>query len=192
MLYNKQSLQLIEFYHYKIIKLSNYQIIKLSNNTNKMDIETTIEALNSLIVINNDRIEGYKTANEETKETDLKMLFYQLSQTSIECRKELVGEVTRLGGTPEEGTRTTGKFFRVWMDVKAALTGNDRKAILDSCEYGEDAALETYKNVLIQDYHETNLKEQTMLNKHYALLKADHDKVKELRDAIANEKKLTE
>lgn len=153
-----------------------------------MEIEKTIEAFNSLIVINNDRIEGYKTANEETKETDLKMLFSNLMQTSVECRKELVEEVTRLGGTPDEGTRTTGKFFRVWMDVKAALTGNDRKSILDSCEFGEDAALETYKKVLIQDHQDTNSKEQDMLNKHYALLKSDHDKVKELRDTIANEK----
>lgn len=157
-----------------------------------MEIQKTIEALNSLIVINNDRIEGYKTANDETKETDLKMLFSDLMQTSVECRKELVKEVTQLGGTPDEGTRTTGKFFRVWMDVKAALTGNDRKSILDSCEYGEDAALKTYKNVLIQDLHEINFIEQDMLNKHYALLKADHDKVKGLRDAIANEKSLSE
>lgn len=153
-----------------------------------MDTEKTIEALNKLIEINNDRIEGYKTANEETDETDLKMLFSGLMQTSVDCRKELVAEVKSLGGTPDEGTRTSGKFFRVWMEVKAALTSNDRKAILDSCEYGEDTALETYKNVLIQDHHETNLKEQDMLNKHYSLLKADHDKIKELRDAIANEK----
>lgn len=153
-----------------------------------MDNEKTIEAFNSLIVINNDRIEGYKTANEETKETDLKMLFSGFMQTSVDCRKELVAEVKKLGGTPDEGTRTTGKFFRVWMDVKAALTGNDRKAILDSCEFGEDAALETYKKVLIQDHQETNSKEQDMLNKHYALLKLDHDKVKQLRDAISNQK----
>lgn len=153
-----------------------------------MDIQKTIEAFNSLIVINNDRIEGYKTANEETKETDLKMLFSDLMQTSVDCRKELVAEVELLGGTPDEGTRVSGKFFRVWMEVKAALTGNDRKTILDSCEYGEDVALKTYKDVLIQDYHDTNSKEQNMLNKHYGLLKTDHDKVKELRDAIANQK----
>lgn len=157
-----------------------------------METQKTIEALNSLIVINNDRIEGYKTANDETKETDLKMLFSDLMQTSVECRKELVNEVTKLGGTPDEGTRTTGKFFRVWMDVKAALTGNDRKSILDSCEYGEDAALKTYKNVLIQDHEDTSLKQQDMLNKQYAVLKVDHDKVKKLRDAIANEKSVTE
>jgi uncharacterized protein (TIGR02284 family) len=150
--------------------------------------EAKIDALNTLIVINNDRIEGYKTANEEAQETDLKMLFADLRQTSVECRKELVEEVTKLGGTPDEGTRITGKFFRVWMDVKAAFTGNDRKTILDSCEYGEDAILETYKKVLIQDHQDISTMEQSMLNKHYALLKLDHDKVKELRDAMVNQK----
>lgn len=31
------------------------------------------------------------------------------------------------------------------MDVKAALTGKDRKAILNSCEYGEDIAKDSYE-----------------------------------------------
>ena len=157
-----------------------------------MEIEKTIEAFNSLIVINNDRIEGYKTAEAEAEETDLKMLFSDLMQTSIQNRKDLVAEVIRLGGTPDEGTRITGKFFRVWMDVKAAFTGNDRKAILDSCEYGENVILETYKNVLIQDHKDTNSSEQQMLNRHYGLLKADYEKIKELRDAINNGRRLEE
>ena len=157
-----------------------------------MDNEKRIEALNSLIVINNDRIEGYKTASQEAKETDLKMLFSNLSLTSVRCREELVAEVKRLGGTPDEGTRTTGKFFRVWMDVKAAFTGNDRKTILDSCEYGEDAALDAYRAVINQDHKDIDQNEQEMLNKQYALLKADHDKVKELRDMIKEEVKAGE
>jgi len=154
-----------------------------------MDNEKKIDLLNSLIVINNDRIEGYKTAEAEAEETDLKMLFSDLMETSVKNRKELVEEVKNLGGTPDEGTRTTGKFFRVWMDVKAAFTGNDRKTILDSCEYGEDVILETYKKTLIHEHKETNSNEQNMFNKHYALLKTDHDKIKQLRDAIVNEKK---
>lgn len=151
-----------------------------------MDNEKKIEVFNSLIVINNDRIEGYKTAEAEAQETDLKMLFSDLMETSVHNRKELVEEVKNLGGTPDEGTRVTGKFFRVWMDVKAAFTGNDRKTILDSCEYGEDVILETYKKTLIQDHQDTNSSEQAMLNKQYSLLKSDHDKVKQLRDAMAN------
>ncbi|WP_414655424.1 ferritin-like domain-containing protein [Flavobacterium sp.] len=131
-------------------------------------------------------MEGYKTAEAEAQETDLKMLFSDMMETSVQNRKELVEEVKNLGGTPDEGTRVTGKFFRVWMDVKAAFTGNDRKTILDSCEYGEDVILETYKKTLIHDHQDTNFSEQAMLNKQYALLKSDHDKVKQLRDAMAN------
>lgn len=109
-----------------------------------------------------------------------------MMETSVQNRKELVEEVKNLGGTPDEGTRVTGKFFRVWMDVKAAFTGNDRKTILDSCEYGEDVILETYKKTLIHDHQDTNFSEQAMLNKQYAVLKSDHDKIKQLRDAMAN------
>lgn len=147
-----------------------------------MDNVKTIEDLNSLIVINNDRIEGYKTASEEAKETDLKMLFSELIQTSIEAKSELIAAVVNLGGTPDNETRTDGKLYRVWMDIKAAFTGNDRKNILDSCVYGEEVALEAYKDVMDNEYNVTNFSHQQMLNNHYSQLQLDHVKVKQLRD----------
>lgn len=111
-------------------------------------------------------------------------MFFSFIVTSEQCRKELIAEIIKLGGIPNEGTRIIGKFFRVWMEVKAALTGRNRKAILDSCKYGEGIALETYKNVLIQDVHEINSMEQMMLNKHYEFLKTDYDTIIELRSGI--------
>ena len=90
-----------------------------------MEKEKTIEVLNTLITINNDRIEGYDTATKETDEQDLKTLFAEFTATSQKCKQELVTEVTKLGGKIAEGTMTSGKFFRVWMDVKAALTGKE-------------------------------------------------------------------
>jgi hypothetical protein len=36
-----------------------------------MNQENAIDALNKLIVINNDRIEGYETASKETEESEL-------------------------------------------------------------------------------------------------------------------------
>jgi uncharacterized protein (TIGR02284 family) len=147
-----------------------------------MENEETIDVLNTLITINNDRIEGYETAANETKEQDLKAFFNELKQTSIYCNKELSSEMTKLGGTATEGTKTTGKFFRVWMDVKAALTGNDRKTILNSCEYGEDAANETYEEALKNDAEYLSDDQQTMIKAQHTLLVADHNKVKTMRD----------
>lgn len=149
-----------------------------------MEKEKSIEVLNTLITINNDRIEGYETASKETEEQDLKTLFGKFISTSQKCKQELVSEVTRLGGEVAEGTMTSGKFFRVWMDVKAALTGKDRKAILDSCEYGEDVAVDTYNKALRNNIGDITAAQQTLLNAQQALIKADHDKVKYMRDAL--------
>jgi hypothetical protein len=66
-----------------------------------MNKEKTIEALNTLVVINNDRIEGYQTAATETEQKDLKELFLLFQVTSQKCKKELVAEITNLGGTPD-------------------------------------------------------------------------------------------
>lgn len=149
-----------------------------------MDNEKTIDVLNTLIQINNDRIEGYQTASNETEEHDLKNMFEKFTRTSEKNNQELSTEVTKLGGTPTDDTKNTGKFFRVWMDVKAALTGKDRKAILNSCEFGEDEALETYEDVQENDAERLSAEQKSMISSQYDLLKADHDTVKTMRDAL--------
>jgi uncharacterized protein (TIGR02284 family) len=148
--------------------------------------EKTIDVLNSLITINNDRIEGYKTASEETEENDLKSLFAAFISTSEKCKRELVEEVNKLGGEVAEGTKVSGKFFRVWMDVKAALTGKDRKAILNSCKFGENEAKETYKITLEDNLEYLTPEYQTMINDQKELLKADRKHIKTLRAEFAD------
>ena len=149
-----------------------------------MEDKKSIDVLNKLIEINNDRIEGYETASKETEETELKTLFAQLAQTSQECKAELINEVIQLGGDPVEGTKTSGKFFRAWMDVKSAITGKDRKAILNSCEYGEDVAVNTYKKVLENNTEDLTEDQLAMVEKQHDMIKADHDLVKSLRDSL--------
>lgn len=148
-----------------------------------MENEKTISVLNKLIEINNDRVEGYDTAAKETDSAELKSLFSGLQSTSTNNLSELRSQVSKLGGEPEEGTRITGKFFRAWMDVKAALTGNDRQTILNSCEFGEDKALETYEDVLNDDSSKLSGEQLEIVRNQQSKLRADHDKVKALRDA---------
>lgn len=149
-----------------------------------METQKTIDALNELVTINNDRIEGYKTAADETEEQDLKTLFFDFIRTSQKCKTELEDQVNRLSGKVAEGTMIAGKFFRAWMDVKAAFTANDRKVILDSCEFGEDAAVKTYQHVLEEHSEQLTPEQINIVRSQYDLIKADHDKVKSLRDAL--------
>ncbi|RYZ28665.1 MAG: PA2169 family four-helix-bundle protein [Chitinophagaceae bacterium] len=150
-----------------------------------MENSKQISALNNLIEINNDRVEGYETAAKETNDTDLQRLFATLKVTSFDNLSELRAEVLRLGGEVEEGTRVTGKFFRVWMDVKAALTGNNRGVILDSCEFGEDKALEAYETAL-ENRADLSSEQVMLIQSQQVKLRADHDRVKALRDQANN------
>ncbi|WKK74736.2 PA2169 family four-helix-bundle protein [Marivirga salinae] len=151
-----------------------------------MENKKAIDALNSLITINNDRIEGYENASEVTEEKDLKTLFAKFIATSQKCKQELIREVETMGGEIADGTKVTGKFFRAWMDVKAAITGKDRKAILNSCDNGDDKAIETYNDVIEDETEHLNTEQKNMIIAHKSLIKSDQDHVKSLRDALVD------
>lgn len=143
----------------------------------------TIETLNDLIQINNDRIAGYEKALEETKaeDADLKALFSSMISESHEIRLALGTEVNVLGGDMDHSTTTSGKLYRAWMDVKAVFTGRDRHTLLANCEAGEDAAQRAYKTALEEEDLPAYLRE--MIAEQQQTLKASHDQIKALRDA---------
>jgi len=143
----------------------------------------TIDVINDLVAINNDRIVGYEKALEEAeeKDQDLKSLFTSMIDESRKIRLELAGEVQSLGGEYDRGTSASGKLYRAWMDVKAVFTGHDRHTVLANCERGEDAAQSAYKDALKENKLPAYIR--TMLDTQKQTLKASHDKVKALRDA---------
>lgn len=81
----------------------------------------TIEALNSLIEINNNRIEGYAKACKYSKDKELKNILFQLMETCKRCKTELISEILQLGGVPSEGVTLTGRFFESWCTSKTPL-----------------------------------------------------------------------
>lgn len=149
-----------------------------------MNKSEAIDILNELVIINNDRIEGYETASEMTEEIELKNLFTEFAQTSRKCKRELMEELLKLGGSLAKGTKTTGKFFRAWMDVKAALTGKDRKTVIESCEYGEEKALETYNKAIREEVEHLTTEQQTIIGAQYASIKSDYDRLKSMNRTL--------
>ncbi|HLT41914.1 MAG TPA: PA2169 family four-helix-bundle protein [Sphingobacteriaceae bacterium] len=146
-------------------------------------ISNTAGVLNDLILINNDRIEGYHKAIEELKgtDTDLFNLFTSFITQSTDLKLALQSEVAALGEEIEEGTTTSGKIYRAWMEVKALFTGKDRQAVLEACEFGEDAAQKAYKEALESDEILENA--LRLISAQKLELKISHDKVKILRDS---------
>jgi uncharacterized protein (TIGR02284 family) len=150
-------------------------------NTN----EKTSDVVNELLVINNDRYQGYHKAAEETKDVSLRSLFMKLGEQSLQFKRELQSYVTgedHLDAAYDtDKTKASGKLYRVWMDIKAALSGNDRKAILSSCEYGEDVALKNYDEALDRT-DELQSDVLMTIQKQRSEIKQSHDMIKALRD----------
>ena len=140
--------------------------------------------LNDLIKINNDRIEGYQKAMEETKDTDvdLKAICKQMAEQSIKYVNELTQEVARLGEDATTNTTLSGKVYRVWMDLKAAVSGHSRKSVLENCEFGEDVAQKAYESALESDSYMTTEIRQLIASQK-SDLKASHDLIRNYRDA---------
>jgi uncharacterized protein (TIGR02284 family) len=146
----------------------------------------TIEILNDLILINNDRIEGYERALKELKEgdddTDLQLLFLRFIDDSRRYKVELGTEIAAFGQSMETGTSTGGKLHRAWIAVKETFTGHDRHSILEECEFGEDAIKKAYEEALNEVVLASYIRE--MLTEQESELIEAHDEIKELRDSV--------
>jgi uncharacterized protein (TIGR02284 family) len=148
-----------------------------------MENKIAIEVLNDLIKINNDRIAGYEKAAENVEKTDvmLKTLFYQIAEESQEYKKELSDRVLALGGEPATSSTTPGKIYHGWMDVKATFSGDDAKAMLEACEFGEDAAQKAYKQALDRS-EEYPASVRHLIEDQKNMLKMSHDLIRSRRD----------
>ncbi len=142
-----------------------------------------IDVLNNLVQINNDRIVGYQKAIEETRpeDNDLVAFFQRMIEESRSYKMEVQQVILPAGGVPDDNhTTNSGKLYRVWMGIKATFSGHSRQAVLDSCEYGENAVQRAYQEAL-QSFAEVNTGVRGLIIRQKASLGASHDLIKEFR-----------
>lgn len=150
--------------------------MEMNDNRNEL-----VSTLNDLVKINLDRVEGYNKAKEQaTENPELQTLFTQKAQQSEGFASELKHTISSLGGEYSNDSTTAGKIFRAWMDVKNTFT-NSKHSILESCEFGEDAALKAYKSSLESDAEIPSEIRQTIAEQQ-SQIQASHDTIKKYRD----------
>ncbi|WP_316738744.1 PA2169 family four-helix-bundle protein [Pedobacter aquatilis] len=145
--------------------------------------QKTVEVLNDLIEINNDRADGFDKAVKDIspENIDLKATFEQLSEQSRKNVTALAGLVGKHGENPDTGNTILGSIHRAWIDLKSSFGGDDRKSILEECERGEDAIKKAYKEALQEN--ELGEEVRNVLLEQQQGINASHDTIKALRDA---------
>ena len=101
----------------------------------KTDEITTLNTLTATLL---DSVNGYRDAAENSESGQFQELFRTNADERSRVAEDLRAEVRRLGGDPEDDQSTMGTLHQRWLDLKAAITGRDDKAIINEVERGED------------------------------------------------------
>ncbi|WP_266367175.1 ferritin-like domain-containing protein [Tellurirhabdus rosea] len=147
-----------------------------------MSNEDINDVLSDLVLINNDRIQGYERAAHDIEDPQLADLFRNLTSLSRRFRSDLADVIVRSHGTVPDTSETSSgsNWHRAWIDIKAFFTGKDRNAILDSCVFGEDAAIAEYEEVLKQEHLPAYIRDT--LTHHLSELRQTREQVARMRE----------
>ena len=146
--------------------------------------EEAVDHLNDLIETCKDGEQGFRTAAESVKDSELKTLFNMYAQQRARFAGELNNEVLRRGGDPAKSGHVSAAFHRGWINVKSAVTGKDDASIINECERGEDSAVSNYQAALKKVLPSDLL---AIVEEQYREVKQAHDTIRDLKRA--NEKK---
>jgi uncharacterized protein (TIGR02284 family) len=140
--------------------------------------DQVIDALNELVQITEDSHEGYRGAAETAAETDLRVLFHDLSTQRGAMVRELHTNVAGQGGVPAEAGTLFASARRAFAGLRAAVLGNDRQAILREIERGEGEAVRRYERTLERDLPPDV---SAVVSRHLYRLRGDRDRIADLR-----------
>lgn len=138
-----------------------------------------ISTLNNLIETCKDGEQGFRTAADALKDSQVKAKFQEYSRQRGDMARELQAEVRKLGGDPEKSGSMSASLHRGWIDIKSAITGKDDHAILAEAERGEDVAKDQYEKALKAGLTGSAL---AIVQSQAAKVRQAHDDVRNLRD----------
>jgi uncharacterized protein (TIGR02284 family) len=149
-----------------------------------MGMSKTTSIINDLIETLRDGQEGFRAAAEDVSSPDLKALFREFSQQRGQFVTELQVAAKNYGeDQPTTTGSVAGALHRGWIDLKSALASRDEHAILAECERGEDVAVAEFRKAIGSGDLSGDV--LVTVTRQAAAVKAAHDRVRGLRDALA-------
>ena len=147
----------------------------LGSNENTTILKTLTSTLN-------DSVNGYREAAEHAEGNQFQQIFRDNADERARVAGELQAEVRRLGGTPDEDGTILGKTHQAWLDLKAAVTGRDDKAIINEVERGEDYLKEKFEAALKDDSLATESRD--VVERAYQSVRQGHDQISQLKHGL--------
>ena len=142
-----------------------------------------ISTLNGLIATTLDSVHGYTDAAADTRNSRYGQMFTARAAERSDVVTALQGEVSRLGGEPEDDGTMLAGAHRAFLGLKAAVTGQDDKAIVNEVERGEDHIKAKFESA-IED-KDLSPETRSAVQEAYRSVRAGHDEMRDLKHAKA-------
>lgn len=143
-----------------------------------------IRTLNGLIATTLDSADGYRAAATDTDSHRFADMFRSRAGEREQVVQQLRAEVTRLGGAPEEDGTLLASAHRAFLNLKAAITGNDDAAVVSTVEDGEDHIKAKYEAAMADE--DVSPAVRALIQSAYQSVRAGHDQMRDLKHSMAS------
>lgn len=143
--------------------------------------DATLTKVQNIIQMNIDSQKGFSAAAKDVKDPGVATLFRRVGGERSGNVAELQKVVSYSGEEPQDDGSVKGAMHRAWMNARSAITGGDSHTVLAEAERGEDAIKELYEDTLKEA---SGSPVYDVLQRQYVKVKASHDEVRDLRDAM--------
>ncbi len=141
-----------------------------------------ISTLNTLIATTIDSVEGYTEAAKDSNSGRFGSIFTSRASERREVASRLQQEVVRLGGRAEDDGTMLAGAHRMFLNLKASMTGHDDKAIVNEVEAGEDHIKAKFEDALGDRQLSPEVRQ--LIEACYASVKAGHDEMRDIKHAM--------
>jgi uncharacterized protein (TIGR02284 family) len=141
-----------------------------------------ISTLNTLIATTIDSVTGYGNSAKDIGNQRFAEIFRERANERQQVVEQLRAEVRRLGGNPEDDGSFMGKTHQRFEDMKAAITGQDEKAIINEVERGEDYLKEKFETALNSDA--LSGESRSVVERCYQSVRSGHDQMSQLKHGM--------
>lgn len=138
----------------------------------------TLETLTTTLI---DSVNGYRDAAENAEGTRFQEIFRRNADERSRIVEELRSEIRRLGGDAPDDGSFLGATHQRFLDLKAAVTGRDDKAIVDEVERGEDYLKEKFEAALGADIAPET---RSVIERAYQSVRQGHDQISNLKHGL--------
>ena len=146
------------------------------------DTSHDIRTLNGLIATTIDSVAGYRESAQAVETGRFSEIFQSRATERQQVAEQLRGEVTRLGGNPEDDGTLLAGAHRAFLDLKAKVTDRNDAAVVAEVERGEDHIKAKFEHALKDD--KLAPETRSVVERAFVSVKSGHDQMRDLKHGI--------